>query len=43
MYMFEEQIPTSARRNIIARKKTKGNKELLNIFKKFNQIVIDKN
>jgi len=42
MYMFEEQIPTSPRRNVIARKKSKSNEELMGLFKKFNKIVIDK-
>lgn len=42
MYMLEEQIPTSARRNVIVRKsKNKGN-DLMDLFKKFNNKVKEK-
>lgn len=43
MYMLEEEIPLSARRNVIARKKTKKNEELMGLFNKFNKIVKQKN
>jgi len=43
MYMLEEEIPLSARRNVVARKKTKKNEDLMGIFKKFNNIVKQKN
>lgn len=42
MFMSEEEIPLSPRRNIIARKKSKGNEELMGLFKKFNSIVKEK-
>lgn len=42
MFMSEEEIPLSPRRNVIARKKTKGNEELMGLFKKFNNIVKEK-
>lgn len=42
MYMLEEEIPLSARRNVIARKKTKKNEELMELFSKFNNIVKQK-
>jgi len=43
MYMSEEEIPTSARRNVIARKKDKSSEELMGLFKMFNQKVKEKN
>lgn len=36
MYMLEEPIPTSPRRNVIARKRDKKSEQLVEIFKKFN-------
>lgn len=42
MYMLEEEIPLSARRNIVVRKKTKKNEELMRLFSKFNEIVKQK-
>lgn len=39
MYMLEEQIPTSRRRNVIARRVSKESKQLMGIFNKFNKIV----
>lgn len=42
MFMSDEEIPLSARRNIIARKKSKSNEELMGLFKKFNNIVKQK-
>lgn len=43
MYMCEEEIPTSARRNILVRKEGKGSGELLKLFKMFNKKVKEKN
>lgn len=42
MYMFEEQIPTSARRNVIVRKAKKKDDDLMDLFKKFNNKVKEK-
>ena len=42
MFMSEEEIPLSPRRNKIARKKSKGDEELMGLFKKFNSIVKEK-
>lgn len=39
MYMLEETIPMSSRRNVIARSKKKKDVELMNLFKKFNNKV----
>ena len=42
MFMSDEEIPLSARRNIIARKKSKSNEELMGLFRKFNNIIKEK-
>jgi len=39
MFMLEEQIPTSARRNVVVRKEHKKGNKLMDLFKKFNQKV----
>ncbi len=42
MHMMEEQIPTSSRRNVIAKEETKKDKDLMNLFRKFNEKVKNK-
>ena len=42
MHMMEEQIPTSPRRNVIAKEETRQDKDLMSLFKKFNNKVKDK-
>jgi len=42
MYMSEEEIPMSARRNVILKKKDKENVGLIDIFKQFNNNVKQK-
>lgn len=39
MYMLEEEIPTSSRRNVIGRSKKPKDVEMMNLFKKFNEKV----
>lgn len=42
MFMAEEEIPMSARRNVAVKKKGKENVDLINVFKKFNNKVKEK-
>ena len=41
MYMLEEEIPMSSRRNVIARSKKPNDEMLMRLFKKFNEKVKD--
>jgi hypothetical protein len=43
MFMSEEEIPMSARRNVLVEKKDKENEDLIGIFKKFNNKVKENN
>tara|TARA_R110002073_G_scaffold144403_2_gene296498 strand:- start:3555 stop:4115 length:561 start_codon:yes stop_codon:yes gene_type:complete len=43
MCMLEEEIPMSARRNVIVRSKEKKDQNLVDLFKKFNDKVREKN
>ncbi len=43
MYMLEEQIPTSTRRNVIASSKKKKDVQLMDLFKRFNNKIKEKN
>ena len=40
--MMEEQIPMSPRRNVLAKEETKKDKDLMKLFKKFNEKVKNK-
>lgn len=42
MYMSDEEIPMSARRNVVLKKKDKENEDLIDLFKKFNNKVKEK-
>ena len=42
MYMLEEQIPMSERRNVIVRSKKKKDVQLMELFKKFNKKITEK-
>ena len=42
MFMLEEQIPTSTRRNVIARSEKKKDKQLMDLFKSFNNKIKEK-
>ncbi len=43
MHMMDEEIPTSPRRNVIAKKDSKKDKDLMKLFSKFNNLVREKN